>query len=242
MKRPLESLSGMVYPGRVLAVGRDFSGTFNVIIYAVTGRSPSSQARKLELEGVTIWTKPTDPETLGKGNIDLLIYPAVILSEGLAVGNGKQTSDIDVHSNPSPIHVLEEALKNWEYEPDHPIFTPRISGCIVPSNRAGLSILKRAETGASLRFFYEVPLIRGKGKLLATYSGENKDPLRSFSGDPLTIDLGEPTARDMAEAVYKALHPPAGKTDFRVAVACVYARVSDMKDHQVFIINRQERT
>jgi len=215
---------------------------FNIVIYAITGRSASSQARRLEFEGDTIWTKPTDPEVLQKGNMDLLIYPAVALSEGLAVSNGKQTSDIDVRSGQSPVRVLEEAVQSWSYEPDAPIFTPRISGCVLPSNRAGLSILKRAGSGDPFRFFYEIPLNPGKGKLLTTYSGENRDPLQSFTGDPLDLDLVEPTARAMAEAVYAALEPPAGGEDFRVAAACVFAKTADMKDHRVFIINRRERT
>jgi hypothetical protein len=97
------------------------------------------------------------------------------------------------------------------------------------------------ENGDSLRLFYEVPLGSGKGKLLTTYSGENRNPLQSFSGKPLNLDLVEDTARAMAEAVYGALKPPAGAEDFRVAVACVFAKTADMKDYQVFIINRQER-
>ena len=241
MKQPLGSLSRMKYPGRALAVGRDVSGMFNIIIYAITGRSSSSQARRLVLEADSIWTKPTDPEVLRKGNLDLLIYPAVILSEGLAASNGKQTSAIDVRSGESPVRVLEEALKIWDYEPDAPIFTPRISGCILPSNRAGLSIIKRAESGDSLRFFYEVPLTPAKGKLVATYSGENRDPLQSFAGEPLDLGLKEATAQATAEAVYGELKPPGREEDFRVAVACVFAKASDMKDHQVFIINRRER-
>jgi hypothetical protein len=241
MKHPLERLARMKYPGRALAVGRDMSGMFNIIIYAITGRSSSSQARRLELEADAIWTKPTDLEVLQKGNIDLLIYPAVTLSEGLAVSNGKQTSNIDVRSGQGPVEVLGEAMKCWSYEPDAPIFTPRISGCILPSNRAGLSIIKRAENGDSLRFFYEVPLIPGKGKLLTTYAGENNVPIQSFAGEPLDLDLVEPSARTMAEAVYVALNPAAEAEDFRVAVACVFAKAADMKDHQVFIINRRER-
>ena len=241
MKQPLGSLSRMKYPGRALAVGRDMSGMFNIIIYAITGRSSSSQARRLTLEADAIWTKPTDPEVLGKGNLDLLIYPAVILSEGLAASNGKQTSNIDVRSGESPVHVLEEAMKSWDYEPDAPVFTPRISGCILPSSRAGLSIIKRAESGDSLRFFYEVPLTPAKGKLVTTYSGESRDPLQSFAGEPLDLDLVDASARAMAEAVYAALKPAAGAEDFRVAVACVFAKAADMKDDQVFIINRQER-
>jgi IMP cyclohydrolase len=240
MSQPLESLAKMEYPGRALAVGRDLTGAFNVVIYAVTGRSPSSQARRLELDANAIWTKPTDPEVLRKGNPDLLIYPAVILSESMAVSNGRQTSDIAARSGQNPVQVLDEALKNWEYEPDSPIFTPRISGCILPSGRAGLSLIKRAENGTSLRFFFEVALIPGKGKLLTTYSGKNKDPLQSYIGEPLDLGLREPTAQALAEAVDRALKPRGKEVDVRVAVACIFALASNMKDHQVFIINCRE--
>lgn len=240
MSQSLENLARMEYPGRALAIGRDLSGAFNIVIYAVTGRSPSSQARRLELDANAIWTKPTDPDALRKGNPDLLIYPAVILSKGLAVSNGRQTSDIAARSGQSPVQVLDEALKNWEYEPDSPIFTPRISGCILPSGRAGLSLIKRAENGASLRFLFEVPLIPGKGKLLTTYTGENKDPLQSYTGEPLDLGLREPTAQALAEAVDQALKPQGREGDFRVAVACVFAMATNMKDHRVFIINRHE--
>ena len=241
MNSPFENLSGMEYPGRILGVGRDASGLFDILIYAITGRSPSSQARRLELESDAIWTKPTDPQALRKGKVDLLIYPAVIFKNGLAASNGKQTTDIAEASGLSPIQVLDQGMKKWDYEPDAPTFTPRIGGCILPAGRAGLSLLKRAENGACLRYFYEVPLIPGKGSFVATYAGDNKDPLPPFTGEPKDLGLGEPTARAMAEGIYDSLRPPGRALDFRVAVACIFADPSDINNRQVFIINRQER-
>ena len=241
MNAPLENLSRMEYPGRALAVGRDPSDLFDILVYVITGRSPSSQARRLELQADAIWTKPTDADVLQKGNVELLIYPAVIFKNGLAGSNGQQTQDIAGMAGCSPVQILDEALKNWDYEPDAPTFTPRISGCILPTGRAGLSLIKRGDQGACLRYFYEVPLIRGSGKFLTTYAGSHKDPLRPFSGEPQDLGFAEPTARATAEAVYECLRPPVGGQDFRVAAACVFARVSDMQDRQVFIINRQER-
>ena len=69
MRQGLESLSSREYPGRILVIGQDSSGVNAVIIYAITGRSPSSQARKLVVENDAIWAKPTDEETLKKLNI-----------------------------------------------------------------------------------------------------------------------------------------------------------------------------
>lgn len=241
MRQPLEHLSRMIYPGRLIAIGRDASGDFNVVIYAITGRSASSQARKLVLEQNAVWTKPTDPEALAKGNPDLLLYPALVLGRGIAVSNGKQTSDIDAGSPGSPVHALDHALKNWTYEPDAPIYTPRISGCVLPSNRAALSVIKRADNGEALRFFFELPLIAGKGKMISTYSGENKDRLPSFHEEPIDLELEESSTAAMAEAVYAALGPQEAEKDFRVAVACLFAKASDMTDHQFYLINRTER-
>lgn len=243
MKRPGEEpLSRMAYPGRLVALGRDAADEFNIVIYALTGRSPSSQARKMVIESNKIWTKPTDPVTFKTENPDLLVYPAVILDRGIAVSNGQQTADIDVRSGQSPIEVLDLALKDWSYEPDAPIYTPRISGCILSSNRAALSVVKRVENGDSLRFFFEVPLIAGKGKFVATYAGENKDPLPPFHGEPLDLKLSEKSVKALVEAVYGALKPAAGDVDFRVAVACIFAQKSDMTNRQIAIINRHERT
>ena len=91
----LGPLKSMVYPGRLILLGRDPSGKSTVILYAITGRSPSSQARKLEVGEDGIWVKPTDKSVLKSGNIDLLIYPSLfILDQGVAVSNGKQTVDV----------------------------------------------------------------------------------------------------------------------------------------------------
>ena len=242
MRQPLAPLKRMIYPGRMIAIGRDVSGAHHIVLYAITGRSPSSQARKLVAEGNRIWTKPTDPEILKKGNPDLLVYPAIVLGAGIAVSNGKQTSDIDPEGKESPIEVLERGLQKWSFEPDAPIYTPRINGCVLPSNRTALGLIRRGPGGEALRSFFELSLAPRQGKMISTYQGENTDPLPSFRGGPLDLTLAEATAADMAAAVYGALAPRPGEPDFRVAVACVFARISDLRDYRLHIINRNERT
>lgn len=247
MDRALANLSGMEYPGRVIIIGRDPSGSRTAVIYAVTGRSPSSQARKLEWLEDGVWVRPTDEEILKKGNPDLLIYPAMLFStRGVAVSNGKQTADVQRRLNEpagqGPVEVLARGLSGWDYEPDAPIFTPRISGCVLPGPKAALSLIKRGAGGEALRGYYEVPLESGKGKLVATYDGVNRDPLRSFPGDPLDIALDAADAAGLAESVYEALKPGAGGRDFRVAVACLLAVDLARNEYETAIINRHERT
>ena len=148
MKEKLENVVNKVYPGRIIIIGKSPAGE-NVVMYAITGRSPSSQARKLDINEAKkkIFVKPTDEKTLKTGNPDLLVYPAIICGSGIAVSNGKQTEDVFkcLDADKDPLQVQIDSLVNWEYEPDDPNFTPRISGCI--TSGAALSVLKRAEDG-----------------------------------------------------------------------------------------------
>src|SRR5665647_2637888 len=126
-------LASLEYPGRLIVIGAAPAGGRAVIIYAITGRSPSSQARRFVLRDGGIWVEPTDEATLKQGHVDLLVYPAVLFSRaGLAVSNGKQTTDVRDRLAPSAGTgpALAAALASWDFEPDAPIFTPRISGCL----------------------------------------------------------------------------------------------------------------
>ncbi len=92
----MDIVKSMVYPGRIIIIGTAPAGQ-RVVLYSITGRSPSSQARRLEIDkqAGSIFVKPTDEETLKTGNPDLLVYPAVICKAGaIAVSNGKQTGDV----------------------------------------------------------------------------------------------------------------------------------------------------
>lgn len=242
MSQRLEPLPSMVYPGRLIVIGRDRSGERVVVIYAVTGRSASSQARELIRQGNAVWTRPTDPEVLAKGNPDLLVYPALIFGRGIAVSNGKQTADVALEGAASAAAALEAGLRTWSFEPDAPIFTPRISGCVLPGAAAALNIIRRGPDGTAERQFTEFIPALGEGRMILTYTGENVNPLPSFRGEPLSVELSEPTARGMALAVDEALGPKSCGPDFRVAVACVFARTGDLSGLDLAIINHHERT
>lgn len=242
MKASLIDLTKMTYPGRVIIIGLSSEGDKVIVSYAITGRSPSSQARKLKLEGNAVWTRPLDVDLVKRGQVDLLLYKAIVLSRGIAVSNGRQTDDIlrALEDKNEPQQVLGEALRAWTYEPDAPHFTPRISGCVLPGNKACLSIIKRRQDGTAQSIFSAWSLSPGKGKLIATYSGEEENPLPSFAGDPRDIETGEPTASAMASSVFEALKPANPERDYRVAIASVMASNTNFQEFDVHIINRKE--
>jgi IMP cyclohydrolase len=232
------------YPGRLIIIGQVKKTQKPFVVYAITGRSVSSQARKMEREEDTVWVKPTDMDLLKTGNIDLLIYPSLLcLSQGIAVSNGKQTVDVMacLTQSESPAEILAFSLKNWEYEPDEPNYTPRISGCLLANKTAALSIIRKAPDGSCLRSIHEFSVIPGKAKKIMTYMGENKDPIPSFVGDPQDLEIQGTTPLEVAEEVYESLAPKQQAQDFRVAVACVFGTDISSKNFVIHIINRSER-
>ena len=241
MSRGFENLSSKDYPGRLIIIGRDRSEKNIIVVYAITGRSSSSQARVIEQEKEALWVKPTEKKLLDKDKLDLLIYPAIFLSQGIAVSNGKQTKDIKsfLKQSMNPVEILTSSLKRWEYEPDPPIFTPRISGCVISNGAAALSIIKRTAGGSSERNAFEIPLEAGKGKMISTYRGEDKDPLPSFVGEPIEVEFLEKTAETTANAVHNALKPKAFNKDYRVSVACVFSKIPDSYEYEVSIVNKK---
>lgn len=243
MIESLVEFEGMGYPGRVILIGLDQTAEHVVVGYAITGRSASSQARKLRLEGNSIWTVPTDEEAMRNERLELLIYRAIAIGRGIAVSNGRQTEDVSraIQVGEEPEKILKHALVGWSYEPDAPHFTPRISGIVLPNGRACLSIIKRAGNGESEKHFFPYDIEPGKGRLIATYSGREETPLPSFSGGPLAVEIKATDATTMAEAVYSAFEPEDPGKDYRVGATCVYASNQDFLKFDVHVINRSER-
>ncbi|RJQ22094.1 hypothetical protein C4580_01315 [Candidatus Woesearchaeota archaeon] len=238
----LEALAEMEYPGRFIILGRDKRNECNVAIYGLTGRSPASQARKIVYNAVKkeVQVEPTEPDVLRTGDPALLIYPAMMMGYEFAVSNGAQTKSVanQLHAPSAPVHVLMLAHSQWSFEPDAPHYTPRISGCFV-REEGGLIVHKRAENGSAVKHIFEVPMIPGRGSLIATYDGANRNPLPSFSGEPRLVSIEGNSAEDMAEQVYATIAPKDGCPDFRVAVAAAYVNTR-RGGKDVGIVNRQE--
>ncbi len=242
MSNDFSVLRNKEYPGRLIIIGRDPSGENLIIVYAITGRSPSSQARRIDVTAEGAWVTPTDKEILKEAKSELLIYPAILYGRGIAVSNGRQTSDIKdaLSRDLDPVDILSSSLSQWDYEPDAPTFTPRISGCVLPDGKAALSIIKRKEQGSSSRSYFKIPMLPSKGKMISTYSGINRDPLPSFEGEPEDVPLIYRTAEETAKAVDLALRAPKDKPDFRVAVVCVFLKEFTTTEFNISVINRSE--
>lgn len=238
----------MEYPGRFIIMGRSKDNADKIIaVYGITGRSPSSQARKLVLEenraGFEISIEVTDEEVLSKGNPDLLVYPAImgIQNSALLVSNGKQTEDLVkglMEHNTADKAVIYSAI-NWSYEPDAPNYTPRISAAFDGKNLAMGVTRKHGTSSTKINTIQGLKLELGDARLIATYSGENQNPLPSFKGDPIPYELGNGSLQDIAQHVYDSLSPENSQKDFRVAVAAVACPADE--GELPYIINRCER-
>ena len=241
----MDLASVMPYPGRVIIIGASPAADRVIVAYAITGRSPSSQARRLTFEGSAVWTEPLDEAALKKGNAELLIYRAMAIDRLIAVSNGRQTDDIakalkQAGEGEKPDILLSRSLNGWTYEPDSPHFTPRISGCVLAGGTAGLAIIKRGEDGRRLDSYFSWPVEPGQGKMIATYAGREETPLPAFPGKPVEVGLASSAAEETAEAVYKALRAQDASKDYRVAVACISALRTNLRNYDVHIINRRE--
>ncbi len=126
--------------------------------------------------------------------------------------------------------VMKDAMKEpvWEYdfqhdrwidltsfEPDEPNDTPRINLALLAGTTCFHIVRNRNGKPVSERYVF--PLEQWKGHLLATYTGENKDPLPSFKGEPIPVNISWASPEDAVDSVYKMLHPY-----YRVAVSAVF--------------------
>lgn len=183
----LEFLRGNPYPGRGIAVGH------HRVYYFIMGRSENSRNRIFERTEDGIRTKAFDESKVSDPSL-ILYHPVRSSPLGLIVTNGDQTDTI------RDMGCWRRALMTREYEPDGPNWTPRISALLRPDGSFELSILKRTD-GRCLRCFYSYEGVgEGRGYFLSTYQGDG-NPLPSFAGEPLEIDMPEP------EAVWEALNP-----------------------------------
>jgi IMP cyclohydrolase len=204
-------LAGRPYPGRGLMLSRSHDAiTVSVFL---TGRSHASQARRLVQGSGTLEVVPTD----GAADDPLRHYFAIVTQgERLVAGNGRQVSDIAA-SECGPA-TAEEEFRRLTFEPDPPIFTPRLSA-VVDLSGSPLALLGIAGHGTSgetthqLRQVHE--LAPGDAWLLHTYDGNVDSPgSRGF-----IVQLhGDATGSAGASDIWSALSP-----EYRVAVGSVTA-------------------
>jgi len=228
-KANLHNLSVNAYPGRGLIVGRAETGEI-AMVYWIMGRSPNSRNRVFVAQGGKVSTEFADPSK--GGDPALVIYNAMLEypHDGFyAVSNGAQTDAI--------IGRGSEVLLEWEYEPDAPNFTPRISATVSMSIKLSvvLTLLRKSPWGeACERHFYRYSHLEpGYGHCLTTYAGDSALALPAFRGEPLLVPL-EGAIDEVASAYWEALNE-----ENRVSLAVKF--VGARGKSRVRLINRYEK-
>ena len=198
-------LSGIDYPGRIILLGYDREGR-PVALYAITGRSENSRNRVLRSQDGIIRTEPFDESKVSDPS--LIIYSAVRwIGERIIVTNGDHTDTIydEIISGGD----VEEALVKRTYEPDGPIYTPRIAGIIDDAGYC-LGIIRKNGENAE-RLLYRYGKEPGIAHVIHTYEGDS-ERVEPFSSMPSCVELEEDALEDAWSSLSKG---------YRVASCCI---------------------
>lgn len=229
------ALGSNTYPGRGILIGRDELGA-TVIAYFIMGRSENSRNRVFELTDDGIRTRAFDESKLTDPS--LVIYaPVRKVSSVTVVTNGDQTDTVrneliksaDVEKD--CFWRFDAALQTREYEPDPPIFTPRISGILCPGGYE-LSILKSEDQsgGVCQRNFYRYAYEQGVCHLIHTYERDGS-PVPVFRGDPRRLQTPGGSTEEIAERVWNCL-------DENNRVSLFVRRIEPSGEESTHIINK----
>ncbi len=198
-------LEGHSYPGRGIVIGRSADNKRAVIAYFIMGRSENSRNRVFETTEDGIRTRAFDESKMGDPS--LVIYHPVRRVGGVTVvTNGDQTDTIADALKQGKSYI--EALRTRCFEPDPPIYTPRVSGVVEKDGSYCLSILKSLDGDPSCnkRFFFEYDAPKaGMGHFIHTYN-ENLPTPPSFEGEPRTVAIGNESADELAASVWNSLN------------------------------------
>lgn len=229
MTKIFEYLQNNEYPGRGILIGRSSDGENINVFYFLMGRSTNSKNRVIVKTDIGVETKAHDPALMVDPS--LIIYnPVVYYNNYIVVTNGDQTDSI--YESLKIKGSFEEALRQREYEPDPPNFTPRISGLISKKDKEfdyKLSILKKAPVNDGCeRFFYEYTnVMPGYGHFIHTYKNNN-DPLESFEGEPVLVRIDLPI-EEYAARMWDSLNPA-----YKVSLFAVEINIKTDKTKEIF--------
>ena len=207
LKNLAEEIGSTSYPGRGIVIGRTPDGKKAAIAYFIMGRSSNSRNRVFVTEGDGIRTEAFDPSKLEDPS--LIIYaPVRVLGSDTIVTNGDQTDTI--YENMEQGDTFEESLRNREFEPDAPNFTPRISGIV--HTEAGytyeMSILKsdNGDPDQCLRFTFSYDNPKAaEGHFIHTYMGDG-NPLPSYEGEPTRVTIPTNDLDEFTDIVWTSLN------------------------------------
>ncbi len=229
-----EILAANTYPGRGIIVGQSLDGSKAVIAYFIMGRSENSRNRVFRENsrgGITTVpfneTKVTDP--------GLIMYnPVLTVNNYQIITNGDQTDTLYTAMLTGKSYV--KALMGRTYEPDDPIFTPRISAILKPDGSYMMSLLKSdAYSEACMRYFYEYEGTPGYGHYIHTYDHCDGDLPKPFAGEPKQVSIKDMNLDEWTNLIWQSLN-----NENKVAL---FTRYIDLETHtcQSKIINKNEQ-
>jgi len=192
------------YPGRGIALGRSEDNKRAVIVYFIMGRSENSRNRVFEQTEDGIRTKAFDEAKLTDPSL-VIYHPVRRLGDVIIVTNGDQTDTIRDALKEGKSYI--DALRTRCFEPDPPIYTPRVSGVLSGDGSYVLSILKSldGDPACNKRFFFEYDAPQaGMGHFIHTYQ-ENQPTPPSFEGEPRTVAFGNESAAELAQEIWESL-------------------------------------
>ena len=205
-RQNIEKIKNSDYPGRGIVLGVSPSGKELVQIYWTMGRSASSKNRMMCKEDGVVKVKPID-ESVEMQNESLIIYNATAhVGKAHVVTNGRQTDTIAEYLKNGK--SFEGALREWSFEDDPPIYTPRISGLVFADGANSicmLSIIKALGQNPDLlthQFFEYNTSLPGYGHCIHTYSLSKI--CDSFSGEPYLLTVFD-DINENAEHYWNAL-------------------------------------
>ncbi len=185
-------------------------------MYFVTGRSEASQRRRLVVrDGGEI---AVEDSASGNASDPLRHYVAAVTREKVVVvGNGSHVTPV-ADALQDGIDPLE-AFAPHTYEPDDPVFTPRIwaAASLGEDARLLLGSVARSQRsdGAPVHGLWSLGhLTPGSGALLSTYEGDQRTPRSARL--PIEVTTTAPDLTEMLAEVWSAL-----EHDVRVAALAV---------------------
>lgn len=178
------------YVGRGIVVGKTEDGKKACSAYFIMGRSENSRNRIFVENGDEVIIHPYDASKVEDPR--LIIYSPIRKYENkLIVTNGDQTDT--VYDGLCEGKDFRVSLKEREFEPDAPNFTPRISAMLTFENNDftyEMSILKSVDEkgSACARYHFDYPAIAGLGHFIHTYETDG-NPIPTFRGEPERVKI-----------------------------------------------------
>ncbi len=196
------------------------------------GRSSNSRNRIFTHKKAILQTQAADCSIVEDSS--LIIYNAMRdLDNCIVVSNGKQTDTIcDELEDGKSFYT---ALRSEKHEPDHPNYTPRISGIIKRlEGSMSLSIISKSDFSvehSEFRLYSYTDIAPGYGYCITTYMSDS-NPLLSFKGNPLIVPL-QGNAEQIANYYWLGLNQ-----DNRISLAV--REISQTGEDRLKIINRNK--